>query len=473
MKKLEEFVNDIINEGRPKGSKNKKTVDDPKFANFDKMDGKSAEDNGTKGYFGVNEPIDNDVADDIDLNSEDNTESVEDLIDKFDAEEDFFIQGRAGWGKTSIIKKLAKKYGRDVITVYLDKAEATDLGGIPVPVEGKNSKAKVTNHMGKEEEREFAVQIKAMPSWAKIMLDNPDKKFLLFFDEMNQATPDVMNALMPIVLEHEICEVAFDNFFVGAAGNLEDENEEGINELSGPLKSRFKPIIKWDAGSDKAWKQAFNHLHKKWDSKLGKNVVDAFENASKLFDNPREIEHKIFQFTERLKELGDTGRIKADKYLRRLNQLVSENIGRTDREKTLPKLADMMVACIKNENVNLNEPKRKTREMMPENIKQIFDMGIQQGFISIEGDDHKYGISKENIQKVINDIDERKQLNGEMIQRYIDMVEENGIKFKYQTDDEWKKAGYTDPLELKLTKDMKPKNLETPKKETPRKYNKD
>ena len=42
---------------------------------------------------------------------------------------------------------------------------------------------------------------------------------------MNQAQPCVMNALMPIVLKNVICNVQFDNFMVGAAGNFEDENE--------------------------------------------------------------------------------------------------------------------------------------------------------------------------------------------------------------------------------------------------------
>lgn len=280
MKNLEEFVSEI-NEGRPKGSKNKV----PGAPSFDQLDGKTPEQNGSKHErvkWALNEPTDNDTIEDndIDLNDPDNTKSVKKLIDKFDAEEDFFIEGRAGWGKTSIIKKLAKKYGRDVITVYLDKAEATDLGGIPVPVQGNKTHAKVKNALGKEEEREFAVQIKAMPSWAKLMLDNPDRKFLLFFDEMNQAAPDVMNALMPIVLEHEICEVKFDNFFVGSAGNLEEENEGGINQLSGPLKSRFKPIITWETNTPAAWKQTFKHLHKEWDDKLGKDFVDAFEQAS-------------------------------------------------------------------------------------------------------------------------------------------------------------------------------------------------
>lgn len=477
MKKLELFVSEI-NEGRRPGSKNKPKTDSTEF---DKLDGKPADKNGTEKdglKFGVNEPIDNDAVedDDIDLNDPDNTSSVEDLIDKFDAEEDFFIVGRAGWGKTSIIRKLAKKYKRDVITVYLDKAEATDLGGIPVPVEGNKTKAKVKNALGQDEERDFAVQIKAMPSWAKIMLDNPDRKFLLFFDEMNQAAPDVMNALMPIVLEHEICEVKFDNFFVGAAGNFEDENG-AVNELSGPLKSRFKPLIIWESGGS-AWKPAFKHLHKKWDKVLGKDFVDKFEQAADVFENPREIEMKIFDFVAKIKKLGDTGRVKADKYLRRLQDLAKDNLSRTEAEKVLPKLADAMVACITTNGTKTEEKpsNRKNREMIPENIQKIFKDGMRDGYIQLEGDDVKYGISKENIIPFITDpecIGENSGLNAEMIQNYIEKLEEDGLKFMFNKNEEWEAKGYEDPLKLVLTKNSKPAEKAEKTKPTKKNIKKD
>ena len=183
-----------------------------------------------------------------DIPDEDYNDNLLDLQAKFDADEPFFIQGRAGWGKTSIIEDMAKRAGRHVITVYLDKAQATDLGGIPVPVE-ENGVAKIVN---------------AMPDWAAYMLAHKNDKFLLFFDEMNQAQPDVMNALMPIVLKNVICNIQFDNFMVGAAGNFEEENENGISELSGPLKSRFKPIIIWNSGTEDDWRSTFKYLHKKW-----------------------------------------------------------------------------------------------------------------------------------------------------------------------------------------------------------------
>lgn len=234
-----------------------------------------------------------------DIPDEDYNDNLLDLQSKFDADEPFFIQGRAGWGKTPIIKDMAKRAGRHVITVYLDKAQATDLGGIPVPVE-ENGIAKIVN---------------AMPDWAAYMLEHPNQDFLLFFDEMNQAQPDVMNALRPIVLKNVICNIQFDNFMVGAAGNFVEENEEGISELSGPLKSRFKPLIIWNSGTEDAWRSTFKYLHKQWDKEFGKEVLDEFEKRAMIFDNPRELEHKVFKAIKNTRENAKTNpKIKLTRY---------------------------------------------------------------------------------------------------------------------------------------------------------------
>ena len=96
-----------------------------------KVKGKNADSNITRGRWGLDEPEDDDALNFT--NPEDYNDNVEDLMAKFDAEEDFFIEGAAGWGKTSVIKKMAKKFGRSIITVYLDKIMASDLGGIPIP----------------------------------------------------------------------------------------------------------------------------------------------------------------------------------------------------------------------------------------------------------------------------------------------------------------------------------------------------
>jgi len=430
MKKLSAYVNEIdesvINEYRTK-----KTED----VDLKDVQGKPADNFGSsKIDWSVDEPTDDDAADTIDLNSPDNTESMEDLIDKFDAEEDFFIVGKAGWGKTSTIKSLCKKFKRIPVTVYLDKAVASDLGGIPVPTKDKD---------------DIAVQEMAMPAWAKIMLKNKDKQFLLFFDEMNQAAPDVMNALMPIVLEHEICNVKFKNFFVGAAGNFENENS-AVNELSGPLKSRFKPLIVWDADTPEAWKQTFKYLHTQWDKKFGKDFVDLFEQNAQLFENPREIEHKIFRFIEKIKANPDAGgRNKADKWLRRLQNLAKEDLTRT-QEQDLAKLAEAMFKYVKGveskaEGEGGEGEGRKSRKdinMIDPNIINAVKKGMKYGYIEQKegGKTVMYGISRENIYTL-----EESEINREQMERLIRKLEADGIKFKFEKDEEWKAKGYKDP----------------------------
>lgn len=434
MKKLNEYflngvesgsIEGLVKEYRTPGSTNKKK-EEAAPVDLQDVKGKEADSYGNaKVDWAVEEPTDNDASGDIDLNSPDNTDSLQDLIDKFDAEEDFFIIGQAGWGKTSTIKSLCKKYKRIPVTVYLDKAVASDLGGIPIPTKGKDDKA---------------VQEMAMPAWAKIMLDNPDKKFLLFFDEMNQAAPDVMNALMPIVLEHEICNVKFKNFFVGAAGNFESENK-AVSELSGPLKSRFKPLITWEAGTSGAWKQVFKYLHKQWDNKLGKNLVTLFEKNAGLFDNPREIEQKIFKFIEKLKGAeGATERNKPEKYLRRLQNLAKDDLTRT-QEAELTKLAEAIFGFIKGDTGEKKEAEassRKTKEMVPQNVIDFLRRGIERGYIEQEG--RKYGISRENILDI-----EEFDYPREMLERVVNKIEDDGAKFKYEKNAEWQKLGYEDP----------------------------
>lgn len=408
---LQEFVMRIEEGRRPKN-----------------VEGKSAEKNGTGGLYGIDEPTDNDAV--VEIPKEQLNKNMKKLLMKFRTEEDFFIIGKAGWGKTSIIRDLADKFDRKVETVYLDKAVASDLGGIPVP--GKTRKGH-----GKQE--------MLMPDWAATMNENPDIDYLLFFDEMNQAAPDVMNALMPIVLEHEVCRVPFDNFFVGAAGNFEDEND-AVNELSGPLRSRFKPIITWQPD----WKAAFSNLHEKWDSILGKDFVNKFEENEDLFDNPREVEHKVFKFVSKLKKSGMYSEFDADDYLDRLNDIVRENLQRNEKA-AVKKLAEYMYDYINDKlAAKAEKSSRSTRnkgmDMVSDVTKNAIRKAMRQGYLEQrEGKDQhtvRYGISRENISAAIDD----KECNAEMLQRIINKLEADGVKFKFEKNSEWKKLGYKDPL---------------------------
>lgn len=420
-------TNALIKEGRPAGSKNKSTL---AKIDMDKIDGKDAEKNGTDGKMGSNEPVDDSALKGIDKSLMGKNEKR--LLMKFKAEDDFFIVGKAGWGKTSIIKDFAKKFGYEVKTFYLDKCEAADLGGIPIA--GKDDKGR-------------AKQILLPPSFADEIAENPKKKYLLFFDEMNQAAPDVMNALMPIVLEHEIAGQKYDNFFCGAAGNFESENA-AVNELSGPLKSRFKPLIVWETDDAEAWKSTFRYLHKKWDEKISKTLVDAFEEQAESFENPRELEQKVIErYIWKMIEKKDN--FDVDEWLDHLQRMVKDDLSRT-QEADLAKLAELIFNTVKNGGKEKNEeeePGRRSRKddsMIPENIIKAVKQGMKYGYIEQkEGDKKvKYGISRENIRTI-----EDTSLNGEQFERLINKLEAEGIKFKFEKDSQWKEAGYKDPNE--------------------------
>lgn len=416
-----------------------KSIDEAraKSADLDKINGKDASRNGTGGKTGFNEPTDNDASSEF-LPKDQWDNNMKRLNLKFKAEDDFFIIGKAGWGKTSIIKSFAKKYGYEVITQYLDKCEATDLGGIPIAGEDKKT--------GK------ARRVTLMPEWAQYMKDHPEQNFLLFFDEMNQAAPDVMNALMPIVLEHEICNEKFDNFFVGAAGNFEDENE-AVSELNGPLKSRFKPLIEWESNTTKTWESAINYMHREWDDIVSKELIDEIAKVVNVFENPREVEQKfikryVARFIEKGLEFDDVEEV-AD----HLHRLIADYDELSRTQKTaIDKLAELTYETVKNGGKPASKGgasgrSGKGRDMIDDNIKNILKKMMQNGYITVteDGKAVTYGISKENIS--VDFFDDETGMNSEMLRRLIDKFEQDGVKWKFQKNSEWQAKGYKDPTE--------------------------
>ena len=479
MKQLYYFINEAA---RRKSTKNadREVIDDPKLKsefgeieliNQDELDDKeirkiiaqkAAKARRAKGKnlkqwtpggaeWAIEPPYDDGAVEDIP--EKDYNQNLKDLQIKFDSDEPFFIQGRAGWGKTSIIEDMAKRAGRHIITVYLDKAQATDLGGIPVPVE-ENGVAKIVN---------------AMPDWAAYMLEHEDQDFLLFFDEMNQAQPDVMNALMPIVLKNVICNIQFDNFMVGAAGNFEDENEYGVSALSKPLEDRFAPIIIWSSGTEDDWKSVFKYLHKQWDPAFGKNVVDEFEKRAMLFENPRRLEHKIFKSIKKTREKAEKNPKKvrlslydADWCLHRLTDIVKTDLTR-EQKNQLKELAEIYHKLLvegpeafnNNSNVSSRSRRSKGADQVSEEVKSMIKQAMKRGYIMNDEKDssgklidkRKYGISRENINIFCDSESSEEAINAEMLERLINKFEADGIKFKYETNEDWKKAGLSDPYE--------------------------
>lgn len=198
----------------------------------------------------------------------------------------FMVLGEAGWAKTDLITKMAHRAGYTVLTVYLDKAEATDLSGIPVPKEDMKNPNMV-------------YQNAALPAWAFWLINHKDDKVLLFFDELNQADPGVLNALMPIVLKHQIGAVICDNIVIGAAGNKSKENSSLTDiEEHKPLMARFPVQIDWETHTDESWAGFFEYAHKEWDNKIGKAIIDKTEELKEYWGSPRDITLSIFTWVK-------------------------------------------------------------------------------------------------------------------------------------------------------------------------------
>lgn len=424
-------LNDLSDKERKKLEKKVKLAERAK--------GKSEDKNGTNGEWAIDPPYEDPT--DLGIKNMDpalkNKNSLA-IIKRIKEKKPFFIQGKAGWGKTSVITDIAKRLNKHIITVYLDKAQATDLGGIPVPIQTKNGTAKIVN---------------AMPDWAAYMLENEDKQFLLFFDEMNQAAPDVMNALMPIVLRNVICNIQFKNFIVGAAGNFIEENENGITDLSGPLASRFgnKPII-WETGTEEAWNSAFAHLKKKHGNEISKILLDAVIERKHLFNNPREIENFIIESCiEAKKDEEKEEWVNIESIYDDLARLAKDDLSRNE-EKELQQLAQYSYNFImdieKKEEDNTRSG--RGRDMITDTDREGILQGITRGYMNPleDGKAVKYGISQENIIAVMTDPDifPESKINAEMAQRLLDKWTEDGVKFKFKTDKEWKDRGYLDPL---------------------------
>ena len=57
--------------------------------------------------------------------------------------------------------------------------------------------------------------------------------------------------------------------------------------------------LDWDydneSYSEEDWKEAFHWLHIHWDSRIGKEVVDAFEENATKFCSPHSLSDKIFR----------------------------------------------------------------------------------------------------------------------------------------------------------------------------------
>lgn len=134
------------------------------------------------------------------------------------AEVPVLLWGDPGTGKTQTVESFAWEAGWHMESVIASLHDPTDFGGLPV--------------------RSESGVVFEPPAWARRVADC-DGDCLVFFDEVNTATPATQNALMRVVLEGRVGELDLGaGVRFAAAANPPSQNS-GAWDLSAPLANRF------------------------------------------------------------------------------------------------------------------------------------------------------------------------------------------------------------------------------------------
>lgn len=163
-----------------------------------------------------------------------------------------FIWGAPGVGKTSVTQQVADELNLMVQVWTLATLEAADLKGIPAlrdltpdpNMPEKLKKAMLADL--KKNNFDFIETINALP----MVLPTDDWNTnnynggILFFDEINRAIPEVLDASLRITLEGKMDEYELpNNWLVIAAGNRVSDIQGGnIRELEPAILNRFAHI---------------------------------------------------------------------------------------------------------------------------------------------------------------------------------------------------------------------------------------
>lgn len=170
--------------------------------------------------------------------------------------------GKAGSGKTSTVHAIAKKEGFPVETLLLAGILPEDLGGLVRPMGSHFSYLP--------------------PEWA---VKYGDKPFILFLDEINQASIQTLHALFYVVNDRTVAGLKLPNMRIIAAGNTVHENEF-LTPLPAPLLDRFVYKINWQADIDEATK----YLSQKYNCPL---LFEAINKTKTENITPRHIEQML------------------------------------------------------------------------------------------------------------------------------------------------------------------------------------
>lgn len=198
-------------------------------------------------------------------------------------EENIFVYGNKGIGKSSIVREYAEESKKQLAIFPLATMIPEFIGGVPYAQVSADKKTQYFTLLLNEQ--------------LQPILETKGKNWILFFDEMNQAPTEVMNCLYSIChidpKQREWCGHSLELAQIVGAGNLNDGTDGTVylNELPGPLHDRF--FVYQLVSSDK---DTMDYLKKKW-----KNIPQVAKYIKAMQDskiNPRNIDKclELLQF---------------------------------------------------------------------------------------------------------------------------------------------------------------------------------
>lgn len=188
------------------------------------------------------------------------------LSEAIDSNTKVIITGRSGWGKSEMITQVAEEKGMELIDFRLSEVLPEDLVGIP----------KV-----KDDFYEYIP-----PRWLYEVVQHPEKKYLLFLDEITQGTPEVLNICYKIFDKiTKVGNYTLNNVAVVGATNYQSESDY-LSELPIPLKNRACMLE-----LDHSPNNALVYLSDKYSIK-DTDFKNSIKNAIREY-NPRSVEKAI------------------------------------------------------------------------------------------------------------------------------------------------------------------------------------